>query len=417
MYDPRLPAVIADPYPTFRRLQDADPVHTSAILGGRVVTRFADVRACLTDERLSSDRITPFVRHRAGRHDAPLIETLGRTLGLWAVFTDPPKHTRLRALMNRTFTTRAVERLRPRIEAIVDELLARVRDQGQMDLIRDFAYPLPIAVIGDMLGVPAADRPTLKEWSDELATFVGSAVATPDKYERAAKGLVQMQDYFRGLLDARRRAPKDDLTSALASAQAQDPTYADDELVATAILLLFAGHETTTNLIGNGMLALLRHPDQLARLRANPALAGSAVEEMLRYDGPSGAMVRVAAAEYAIDGATIAPGERLFLMINAANRDPRQFEEPGSLRRDARSESTHRVRGGHPLLRRRAARAAGGSDRGAGARAAPRPGARERSAAVAGLAGVPRRDGAAGGFFLMGAPNGPHTPTLASTPA
>lgn len=328
MYDPRLPAVIADPYPTFRRLQDADPVHTSAILGGRVVTRFADVRACLTDERLSSDRITPFVRHRAGRHDAPLIETLGRTLGLWAVFTDPPKHTRLRALMNRTFTTRAVERLRPRIEAIVDELLARVRDQGQMDLIRDFAYPLPIAVIGDMLGVPAADRPTFKEWSDELATFVGSAVATPDKYERAAKGLVQMQDYFRGLLDARRRAPKDDLTSALASAQAQDPTYADDELVATAILLLFAGHETTTNLIGNGMLALLRHPDQLARLRANPALAGSAVEEMLRYDGPSGAMVRVAAAEYAIDGATIAPGERLFLMINAANRDPRQFEEP-----------------------------------------------------------------------------------------
>jgi cytochrome P450 len=158
VFDPRVAAVNADPYPVFATLRDHDPVHRSEIVGGLVLTRFADVRACLTDARLSSDRITPFVRHRAGRQDAPLIETLGRTLGLWAVFTDPPKHTRLRALMNRAFTTRAVERLRPRIAEIVDELLARVRGRGEMDLIRDFAYPLPKALKGDNKGVPAAHR-------------------------------------------------------------------------------------------------------------------------------------------------------------------------------------------------------------------------------------------------------------------
>ena len=327
VFDPRLAAVNADPYPVFASLRDHDPVHRSDIVGGLVLTRFTDVRACLTDARLSSDRITPFVRHRAGRQDAPLIETLGRTLGLWAVFTDPPKHTRLRALMNRAFTTRAVERLRPRIAEIVDELLARVRERGEMDLIRDFAYPLPIAVIGDMIGVPAADRDALKTWSDDLATFVGSAVATPDKYERAAVSLAAMQDYFRRLLAARRRAPREDLASALLAAEEQDDRLSEDEIVATSILLLFAGHETTTNLIGNGMLAMLRHPSEMARLRAQPGLAGSAVEEMLRYDGPSGAMTRVALEPVDVDGVKIAAGDRLFLMINAANRDPRQFDD------------------------------------------------------------------------------------------
>ena len=337
-YDPRLPSVLANPYPVFRELQDAEPVHQSTILGGWVLTRYANVKACLTDARLSSDRITPFVQHRAGRadagaarRDAPAIETLGRTLGLWAVFTDPPKHTHLRALMNHAFTPRAVERLRPRIEEIVGELIGRVHARGRLDLIRDFAYPLPIAVIGDMLGVPATDRERLKEWSDELATFVGSAVATPDKYERAAKSLAKMHDYFLGLVVERRHRPRDDLLSALVAAEDRDDVLSEDEIVATSILLLFAGHETTTNLIGNGMLALLRAPRELARLRDDPALAESAVEEMLRYDGPSGVMTRIAAEDVSIDGVKIARGDRLFLMINAANRDPRQFDDPDRL--------------------------------------------------------------------------------------
>ena len=336
-YDPRLPSVLANPYPVFRELQDAEPVHPSTILGGWVLTRYADVKACLTDARLSSDRITPFVQHRAGRADAAgradvsAIETLGRTLGLWAVFTDPPQHTHLRALMNRAFTPRAVERLRPRIAEIVGQLIGRVHARGRLDLIRDFAYPLPIAVIGDMLGVPATDRERLKEWSDELATFVGSAVATPDKYERAAKSLAKMRDYFRGLVVERRHGPRDDLLSALVAAEDRNDVLSEDEIVATSILLLFAGHETTTNLIGNGMLALLRAPRELARLRDDPALAESAVEEMLRYDGPSGVMTRIAAEDVAIAGAKIARGDRLFLMINAANRDPRQFDDPDRL--------------------------------------------------------------------------------------
>jgi cytochrome P450 len=325
-YDPRLPSTLANPYPVFRELQDAEPVHPSAILGGWVVTRYAEVKACLADARLSSDRITPFVQHRAGRAeaaarrtDAPAIETLGRTLGLWAVFADPPRHTHLRALMNRAFTPRAVERLRPRIEEIVGELVERVQARDHLDLIRDFAYPLPITVIGDMLGVPATDRERLKEWSDELATFVGSAVATPDKYERAAKSVSKMRDYFRGLVVERRRGPCDDLLSALVVAKERNDVLTEDEIVATSILLLFAGHETTTNLIGNGMLALLRAPRELARLRDNPAL------------GPSGVMTRVAAEDVAIDGVKIARGDRLFLMINAANRDPRQFDDPDRL--------------------------------------------------------------------------------------
>jgi cytochrome P450 len=183
-------------------------------------------------------------------------------------------------------------------------------------------------VIGDMLGVPAMDREGLKEWSDELATFVGSAVATPDKYERAAKSLSRMRDYFLGLVVERRRRPRDDMLSALVAAEDRNDVLNEDEIVATSILLLFAGHETTTNLIGNGMLALLRAPRELARLRDDPTLAESAVEEMLRYDGPSGVMTRIAVEDVAIHGAKIARGDRLFLMINAANRDPRQFDDP-----------------------------------------------------------------------------------------
>ncbi|HEV8437708.1 MAG TPA: cytochrome P450 [Methylomirabilota bacterium] len=326
-YDPKLPSVIADPYPVFCQLRDGEPLHRSHVLGGVVLTRYADVKACLNDPRLSSDRITPFVkRRRDGEHAAELQE-LGRMLGLWAVFTDPPKHTQLRGLMNNAFTTRAVERLRPRVETLVAELITQVRGLGQMDLIRDFAWPLPITVIADMLGVPREDRPALKAWSDELAAFVGSALATPDKYGRAARSSAAMSDYFRDLIGKRRASPRDDLLSALVAADERRDMTSDDELVATAILLLFAGHETTTNLIGNGILSLLRHPAELHALRADPSLMAPAIEELLRYEGPTAAMVRIAREDVALPSGTIGRGDRVFLMINAANRDPRNFDE------------------------------------------------------------------------------------------
>jgi cytochrome P450 len=269
-------------------------------------------------------------------------------LGLWAVFTDPPKHTHLRGLMNTAFTARAVERLRPRVEALVEELIDQVRDLGQMDLIRDFAWPLPITVIAEMLGVPREDRAALKVWSDELATFVGSALATSDKYERAARSSGRMSDYFRDLIRLRRANPQDDLVSALVAADEQYDTTREDELVATTILLLFAGHETTTNLIGNGILSLLRHPGELRALRTDPSLIVPAVEELLRYEGPTAAMVRIALEDVALpSGGTIGRAERVFLMINAANRDPRHFDEPERV--DIRRDPNRHVAFGYGL--------------------------------------------------------------------
>jgi cytochrome P450 len=326
VYDPRLPEVIADPYPTFRRLQAEDPVHWSEPLGGWVLTRYGDVRAALNDPRLSSDRITPFKASGSGQR-AGLGELL-RLVGLWAVFTDPPVHTRLRGLMNLAFTSRVVERLRPRIEELIDELLDRVRGRGGMDVIRDFAYPLPITVIAEMIGVPPRDREDFKGWSDELAAFIGSAIATPDKYERAGRAITAMADYFRAMIAARRAHPEDDIMSGLVAAEERGDVLSEDELVATGILLLFAGHETTTNLIGNAVLALLRHADQAALLRAHRELAPSAIEELMRYDGPTQAMVRVAVEDVEMAGKTIKRGDRIFTMINAANRDPAQFTDP-----------------------------------------------------------------------------------------
>ncbi|MBI4638198.1 MAG: cytochrome P450 [Candidatus Rokubacteria bacterium] len=346
IYDPRRPEVLADPYPVFHQLQAEDPVHRSEILGGWVLTRYDDVKAALSDSRLSSDRITPFVNHHAkdGRGD---LHELGHLVGLWAVFTDPPTHTRLRGLMNRAFTSRAVERLRPRIEEIVATLLEAVRPHGRMDVIRDFAYPLPIAVIAEMIGVPREDCQAFKTWSDDLASFIGSALTTPDKYERAARAIIAMADYFRRMIPARRANPREDIMSALVAARDRDEALGADELVASCILLLFAGHETTTNLIGNGLLALLRHPAQARALRDDPGLTGPAVEEILRYDGPTGAMVRVAAEDVRLEGRTIRRGERVFTMINAANRDPRQFEEPDRL--DLARANNHHIAFGYGI--------------------------------------------------------------------
>jgi cytochrome P450 len=197
-YDPRQPAVLADPYPIFARLRESAPVQRSDLLGGWVVTRYDDVKAALNDSRLSADRITPFLHHMdsSGRP----VPTLARIVGNWAVFTDPPRHTRLRGLMNKAFTARAVAGLEPRIAAIVDELIGALAGRQRLDLIADFAYPLPVTVIAHMIGVPAADHVLFKTWSDELATFVGSALQTADKYGG------HLQGSGRGISAARRGA-------------------------------------------------------------------------------------------------------------------------------------------------------------------------------------------------------------------
>ena len=345
-YDPRRVEVVADPYPAFERLRDEDPVHWSEILGGWVLTRYADVRAALADPRLSADRITPFLARRSPS-SSEAVEALLRRVGLWVVFTDPPLHTRLRGVLGRIFTGRTIELRRPRVAAIVDGLLDRAAAAGEMDLIRDFAYPLPVTVIGDLLGVPPEDYERLKTWSDELAIFVGSSLTTADKYERAARGVAEMHDYFERVVARRREAPADDLVTALLAAGESGDALSHDELVASCVLLLFAGHETTTNLIGNGALALLRHPAAARAWRDDLRLTTSAVEELLRYDGPTPAMVRIAKEYVPIDGRVIRRGERLFLMINAANRDPRQFAEPDRL--DLRRTDNRHLAFGHGI--------------------------------------------------------------------
>ncbi|HWC02904.1 MAG TPA: cytochrome P450 [Methylomirabilota bacterium] len=345
-YDPRRPEVVADPYPALGRLREEEPVHWSEVLGGWVLTRYADVRAALADPRLSADRITPFLARRTlTASDA--VQALLRQVGLWVVFTDPPTHTRLRSVLGRVLTTRAIELRRPRVEAIVRGLLDRAAAAGEMDLIRDFAYPLPVTVIGDLLGVPSGDHEQLKAWSDELATFVGSSLTAPDKYERAARGVAEMHEYFARVVARRRAAPADDLVTALLAAEERGDGLREGELVASCVLLLFAGHETTTNLIGNGALALLRHPAEARAWREDPALTAPAVEELLRYDGPTPAMVRVAREDLQADDRTIRRGDRLFLMISAANRDPRQFAEPDRL--DLRRADNRHLTFGHGI--------------------------------------------------------------------
>jgi hypothetical protein len=334
-FDHQDPDFVADPYPVLRQLQDTAPVFWSERMGAWVVTRHADVRAGFRDPRLSSDRIRPFYAQLAPPMKE-LVLPLAENLGNWAVFNDPPQHTRLRALMSKAFTRRAVEGLRPRIEAIVDGLLDAAAHKGpEFDYHREFAYPLPATVIAEMLGVPRADVEKLKRWSDDLAQFVLTSRANPEKYRRAAAGMAEMNDYFDRFI--RRRAAEgggNDVTAALLAARERDDRLSHEEIVATALLLLFAGHETTTQLLANGLYWLLRYPEAMAAMRArldDAVFVANAVEEMLRHDGPSLSMVRVAAADFEWHDETIAKGERVFLFQSAANRDPRVFADPDKL--------------------------------------------------------------------------------------
>lgn len=329
-FDARDAAVIADPYPALRRLREKDPVHWSDGLGGWVLTRYDHIRQSLRDPRLSSNRMRPFFS-RLPEATRSELSDLGEHMALWAVFNDPPDHTRLRGLMNKAFTSSGVAALRPRIAGIVNDLVDRLLAQRESDFIRQFAYPLPASVIAAMLGVPQEDVERLKHWSDDLGSFVLTSRLSPDKYAKANAAIGEMNAYFGDLVEARRRQPREDVTSAMAAAEERGDFLSRDELVAACVLLLFAGHETTTHLLGNGLLALLKHPAQLAALRArrtDDRAVAAAVEEMLRWDGPSLAQVRVVAEDYELDGKVMRKGDRVFQMLAAANRDPEVFARP-----------------------------------------------------------------------------------------
>jgi cytochrome P450 len=347
---PMLPENRSDPYPIYAFIRNHEPVH-HAPDGSWVLTRYDHSAALLRDPRFSTNP----ARLTEGPDAAAMgpIRQVGSSL---MMFLDPPDHTRLRSLVSQAFTPRMVESLRPRIALLVDELLDAVVETGEMDVLADLAYPLPTVVICELLGVPPEDRERFKSWSADASRLLDGYLdqAAMDKGMVAGMYLFQ---YFTDLVDARRQEPRNDLLSALLAAQgpsgpasgglASGDKLTHAELLSTATLLFVAGFETTMNLVGNGTLALLRNPDQLARLRDDPSLIRSGVEELLRYDSPVHVTARIATQDVEIGGCTVREGEQAVAIIGAANRDPDQFADPDRLD-VARTPNRHLAFGGGP---------------------------------------------------------------------
>ncbi len=324
------PSFLADPFPLYQRMRDEDPCHWSPRLKSWVLTRYEDVKRVCLDREVSSDRLRPFFASLPGPEAARIGEII-RYLSHWMVFRDPPEHTRLRRLTSRVFHLKSMNGMRQRAIELAGWLLGRIGDRTEFDFVAEFAGPLPALVIMDMLGVPKEELARVKRMSDDMALFIGSSRTSPEKYDIAEAATREMAGFFRELIAARRASPRPDLLSELVAVEEDGDRLSEDELVATCILLLFAGHETTTNHIANGLLSLLRFPGEMQRLRENPALAAAAIEELLRYDGPSGAQVRVVKVEGELHGKHLKPGDRVFVMLNAANRDPRAYDDPDRL--------------------------------------------------------------------------------------
>lgn len=324
------PAAIADPYAFFGALREEDPVHYSETHRCWVITRYEEVASAFTDPRLSSDRVEAVYATKLSDAERTRRAPTYKVLSDWMVFKDPPDHTRLRDLVRRAFTPRAVAALAPRIAEVVDHVLD-LPAGGKIDVIDDVAYPIPAMVIAEMLGVPTGDRHLFRAWSDDITTLIFQGTRDDEDRDRAQGGLVALAEYLHGLLAEQKRRPGENLMAALLAARDRDDSLSEDEIVNTCVLLLFGGHETTTNLIANGFLALLRHPDQAQRLLAEPELATSAVEELNRYDGPAKMVVRRAAVDHERGGRRIEAGSRVLLVQCAANRDPRRYREPDAL--------------------------------------------------------------------------------------
>jgi cytochrome P450 len=312
-FNPLHPRIHADPYPTYRLMQERDRVHWHDALGLWFVSRHADVTAVLRDGRFSS---------------AEALRT--RELGESLLFTDPPDHTRLRALVSRAFTSRVVEGLRPRIEAIVEQLLSRAASRGTIEFVSEFAYPLPVTVIAELLGVPLEDHDRFRTWAADLAYAV-EPVVPEDILQRVRAASNALTAYLSEIVDERRREPGADLISGLVAVEEHGDTLSTSELLSLCQLLLVAGHLTTANLLGGAVLALLEDTEQLARVRSEPHLIETAVEELLRFTSPTQFIGRRAVDDVEVGGRRIEPGQMVAAMVGAANRDREVFTDPGRL--------------------------------------------------------------------------------------
>jgi hypothetical protein len=343
-FNPMTPQMNRNPHPVYRELREHDPIHRSRPADGWVLSRYADVVEVLGDRSFSSDernlrRWRRFMRRRrlAGLPD-PYQEDRVTMLR-----SDAPDHLRTRNLVNQAFTPRAVERMRTRIEEVVDELVTPLEGANSTELIADFAAPLPVVVIAEMLGIPAADRERFRHWSDEVVRTLGDKTLEDERAGEIANQ--ELRAYFAEIADKRRAEPRDDLLSALVAAEEAGDRLTTGELLGTLVLLLVAGNETTTKLIGNAVVALLSNPDQLELLREEPKRIVGAVDELLRYDGPVQLTSRIVLEDRTFRGHLLRRGQQLVLLLAAANRDPEQYADPERL--DVTRENVRHLAFGH----------------------------------------------------------------------
>src|SRR5438309_4728056 len=321
------PEVLANPYHLYHRLRSEDPVHWDPYQHAWVVTRYADVVHVF--QRFSADRTpTPEQLTALG---LTALTPLAEVMVLQMLFLVPPNHGRVRGLASKAFTARRVEVLRTHIQDITNSLLDAVQEKGRMDVIADLAYPLPAIVTAEMLGVPTSDWQQLTTWSADFAQVLGNFQHNPDRAPRVIKSLQEMSAYFRAAIKEQRKNPRDGLIHAYLTAEIDGDRFTEDEVVANTIVTMVGGQETTTNLIGNGVLTLLRHPDQLERLKQDIALIPAAVEELLRYESPSQHTARLAPDDVVLGGKTIRKRQAVIAVMGAGNRDPDRFADPDRL--------------------------------------------------------------------------------------
>lgn len=330
VYDPTNDTIRRNPFPLYESLQEHDPIHWSPVIRSWIITRYDDVRQVAMSQTMSSDRLRPF--YEALRDERrEILSGVMRYLNEWLVFKAAPEHTRLRKMMNAVFSLQMIQSREPQIRNTVEDLFSQAPVGESFDFMKDVAVLLPAYVILDMMGLPRGDFRMIKEWSDDLRLFIGTSRADEDKYRKARSGADHMSAYFRDVIAQRRATPGDDVITKMMMAQDDKGSLGEDELVAMCMLVLFGGHETTTNLLGSAVVALLEHPEQQQLLRENPQFIDSAIEEFLRYDGPSNSIARVVAVDHELHGKSLKAGDRVFAMINAANRDPRRFDRPHDL--------------------------------------------------------------------------------------
>ncbi|HVE20450.1 MAG TPA: cytochrome P450 [Acidocella sp.] len=336
------PEMLADPYPLFRRLRDESPVHEDENGGAWIVSRYRDVAFVLSDPRFSAARLLDQDRDYDG--DRPIRSALSRQM----LFLDPPDHTRLRKLFAKAFTPIRLESLRPHIQHIIDHLLDKAEiSHGYINFIRDFAVPLPVTVIAQILGVPHEDRPLLLGWSGAFGQLISGRRLTAEEVQEADRGIREFIGYFQDLIDKRRRHPADDMLSDLVVVEEMGDRLSTEELIMNLILLLAAGHGTTTHLLGNGLLALLSHPAEWQRLVADQTIAPHAVSELLRFDAPVQVTGREALEDVELGGKIIRKGQRARVLLGSANRDEERFPAPDRL--DLQRSDTRVMSFGHGI--------------------------------------------------------------------